>query len=370
MISESDFPFMRMALREARKGLGRTSPNPCVGAVIVHEGRVIGKGYHKKAGTAHAEVNALASAREPVAGATMYVTLEPCNHTGRTPPCTKAILESGLARVVVGMRDPNPLVDGTGMAMLAANGIEVVSGVLEKECYELNTFFVKHIRTGLPWVILKAGVSLDGRLNYRRGETGWITGPKSVDMAHQLRNQVDAILVGSGTVKIDNPSLTTRLARGGGRDAIRVVIDSDLSCDYRSRVYCLDSTAPTWVFCREAVPFARREIFAQKNIRIFPVEGAEEGGVSLPSVVARLGEEGVCSLLVEGGAKIHGAFLREGLVDYAYLLYAPIFAGDQGVSLIERIGFKDRDQAPHLVDYHLKRLGEDLLVSGRLRYPS
>ena len=370
MISDSDRAYMRMALQEARKGLGRTSPNPCVGAIIVREGRVIGKGYHKKAGTAHAEINALTSVQEPVGGATMYVTLEPCNHTGRTPPCTKAIIESGLARVVIGMRDPNPLVDGAGMAVLAAHGIEVVSGVLEKECCELNTFFVKHIRTGLPWVILKAGVSLDGRLNYRRGETGWITGPKSVAMAHRLRDQADAILVGSGTVKIDNPSLTTRLARGEGRDAIRVVIDSDLSTDPQARVYSLDSTAPTWVFCRESVPAARRQSFNQKNIRVFPLASTEDGGVNLPSVVSRLGKEGVSSLLVEGGAKIHGAFLREGLVDQAYLLYAPIFAGDQGVSLVEAFSVNGREHAPSLVDYHLKRLGEDVLISGRLRYPA
>jgi len=370
MISESDRFFMRMALREARKGLGRTSPNPCVGAIIVRDGRVIGKGHHKKAGTAHAEINALASANEPVAGATMYVTLEPCNHTGRTPPCTKALLESRLARVVIGMRDPNPLVDGAGMAVLAAGGVEVVSGVLEKDCQELNNFFVKHIRTGQPWVILKAGVSLDGRLNYRRGESGWITGPESLAMAHQLRNQVDAILIGSGTVKIDNPSLTTRLIRGKGRDAIRVIIDSNLSTDLEARVYSQDSTAPTWVFCRESVPVDRQQVFLRNNIRVFPVASGPNGGVCLSSVLSCLGRESVCSLLVEGGARIHGAFLQGRLADYAYLLYAPIFAGDGGVALIEAFTSQDRHTAPHVVDSRLKRLGEDVLISGRICYPS
>jgi diaminohydroxyphosphoribosylaminopyrimidine deaminase / 5-amino-6-(5-phosphoribosylamino)uracil reductase len=368
MSDSVDIRFMRLALREARKGLGRTTPNPCVGAVIVKDGQVIGKGYHHKAGTPHAEINALCAARQSVRGATMYVTLEPCNHTGRTPPCTKAIVESGLARVVVGLRDPNPLVNGTGMAFLVARGVEVVSGVLEEECREANHFFIKHIGTGLPWVILKAGVSLDGRLNYQRGQSGWITGSQAVAKAHRLRDQVDAILVGSGTVKIDNPSLTTRLATGRGRDATRVIIDSDLSTPLNSHVYNLHSQAPTWVFCREDVPADRRMAFEGKKIRVIPVS-FDKTGVSLKEVVTRLGKEGVCSLLVEGGARIHGAFLKERLADFAHLLYAPIFAGDGGVPLVESFIARDRSSAPRLSGFRLCRLGEDFLVSGKLLYP-
>jgi diaminohydroxyphosphoribosylaminopyrimidine deaminase / 5-amino-6-(5-phosphoribosylamino)uracil reductase len=368
MSDSVDVRFMRLALREARKGLGRTSPNPCVGAVIVKDGQVIGKGYHHKAGTPHAEINALGAARQSVRGATMYVTLEPCNHTGRTPPCTKAIVESGLARVVVGLRDPNPLVNGTGMAFLVARGVEVVSGVLEEECREVNHFFIKHIGTGLPWVILKAGVSLDGRLNYQRGQSGWITGSQAVAKAHRLRDQVDAILVGSGTVKIDNPSLTTRLANGRGRDAIRVVIDSNLSTAISSRVYDLHSQAPTWIFCCESVSAERRMVFESKKIRVIPVSGGRTG-VCLKEVVTRLGQEGVCSLLVEGGARIHGAFLKERLADFAHLLYAPIFAGDGGVPLVESFTARDRHSAPRVSGFRLCRLGEDFLVSGKLLYP-
>jgi diaminohydroxyphosphoribosylaminopyrimidine deaminase / 5-amino-6-(5-phosphoribosylamino)uracil reductase len=368
MSDSVDVHYMRMALREARKGLGRTSPNPCVGAVIVKDGQVIAKGYHHKAGTAHAEINALAAARQSVRGATMYVTLEPCNHIGRTPPCTKAIVESGLARVVVGLRDPNPLVDGTGIAFLITQGVEVVSGVLEEECREMNHFFIKHIRTGLPWVILKAGVSLDGRLNYQRGQSGWLTGPQAVAKAHRLRDQVDAILVGSGTVKIDDPSLTTRLASGRGRDAIRVVIDSDLSTSLNSRVYALQSQAPTWVFCRENAPADRRVAFESKKIRVMSVSGGRSG-VCLKKVLTRLGQEAVCSLLVEGGARIHGTLLRERLADFAHLLYAPIFAGDGGVPLIESFVARDRHSAPRLTGVRLHRLGEDILLSGKLTYP-
>lgn len=369
MTSKEDLAFMRMALREARKGLGRTAPNPCVGAVIVKEGRVIGKGYHRKAGTAHAEINALAATREAVRGATMYVTLEPCNHTGKTPPCTAAILASGLSRVVVGMRDPNPLVDGSGIEALAAGGVEVVAGVLEGECRQLNWPFIKHIRSGRPWVILKAGVSLDGRLNYQRGSSGWITGCQSVRMVHRLRDQVDAILIGSGTLKIDNPSLTTRLGKKKGHDAIRIVIDSDLSSDLTSRVYTIDSQAPTWVFCRRTVPSQRKDLFKKHNLRVFPI-AEDRRGVCLQEVLTTLGKEGICSLLVEGGAQIHGTFLTERLVDYAYLFYAPIFAGDQGVAVVESFTAGDRSLAPQLTELSVKRLGEDILLAGRLRYPS
>jgi diaminohydroxyphosphoribosylaminopyrimidine deaminase / 5-amino-6-(5-phosphoribosylamino)uracil reductase len=368
MSDSVDVHYMRLALREARKGLGRTSPNPCVGAVIVKDGQVIGKGYHHKAGTPHAEIHALHAARQSVHGATLYVTLEPCNHTGRTPPCTKAIVENGLARVVVGLRDPNPLVDGKGMSFLIAQGVEVVSGVLEEECREVNQFFIKYIRTGLPWVILKAGVSLDGRLNYQRGQSGWITGPQAVAKAHRLRDQVDAILVGSGTVKIDNPSLTTRLANGRGRDAIRVIIDSDLSSSIDSHVYNLHSQTPTWVFCRDNAPADRRETFESKKIRVIPVS-FDKTGVCLKEVVTRLGQEGVCSLLVEGGARIHGAFLNERLADFAHLLYAPIFAGDGGVALVESFAARNRHSAPKLTGVRLRKLGEDMLVSGKLIYP-
>jgi diaminohydroxyphosphoribosylaminopyrimidine deaminase/5-amino-6-(5-phosphoribosylamino)uracil reductase len=368
MIDRSDEHYMRLALKEARKGMGRTSPNPCVGAVIVKEGRVVSKGYHKKAGTPHAEVHAIRNALEPVVGGTIYVTLEPCSHTGKTPPCSHAIVEARLARVVIGMTDPNPVVNGNGIEHLTSHFVEVSSGVLEKECEEINYPFIKHITQGLPWVIMKAGVSLDGRLNYQRGQSGWITGEQSLREVHKLRNSVDAILVGRKTVEIDNPSLTTRLPRVKTKDPVRIILDSNLSCSPDSKVNHLDSHAPTWIFCGKNVAEQKMTQFRELGITVFPVE-RDEFGLNLRAVLNILGGEGVCSLLVEGGARLHSAFIRQQLFDYAHLFYGPVFAGDDGVSLIEGYPVQDRSSAPRLGPVTHKKLGDDILISGKLLYP-
>lgn len=363
-----DEKFMRLALREAKKGLGRTSPNPCVGAVVVQGGQVIARGYHKKAGTPHAEVNAIRQASRPVTGATLYVTLEPCNHTGKTPPCTRLIVESRISRVVVGMGDPNPLVNGTGIDFLRSQGIEVDTGVLEQECQAINRPFVKYITQRKPYVIMKAGVSLDGRLNYQQGQSGWITGEQSAIATHQLRNRVDAILVGRRTVEIDNPSLTTRLARRGTRNPQRVIVDSDLSSPITARVYQAESpAAPAWVFHAASASQAKIEEFLARGVRLFPLERKGDG-LDLDQLLSILAKEGICSVLVEGGATIHGAFLREKLVDCAHLFIAPVFAGDLGVALIEGYGVANRAAAPRLAEISYKRLGDDMLVSGKIVY--
>lgn len=367
MNNEEDVHFMRLALKEARRGLGRTSPNPCVGAVIVKDKRIIAKGYHQKAGTPHAEINAIRQATEPVAGATMYVTLEPCNHTGKTPPCTRALVESGVSRVVLGMKDPNPLVNGTGIEFLKSCGVAVSCGVLEQECEEINVAFNKHIITGLPWVIMKAGVSLDGRLNYLQGKSGWITGQESVLEAHKLRDRVDSILVGSQTIAIDNPSLTTRLSRGRAKDPVRIIVDSRLSTPLDAKVYNLDSPAPTWVFHSEDVSLSKIADFQARGIRLFSIQ-QESGGLNLLEILKILGREGLCSVMVEGGAKIHSALLHAQLFDYAHLFYAPLFAGDKGVGLTEGLCVQDRYSAPKLVSVRYKRLGDDMMISGRVSY--
>ena len=367
MTEKQDEQFMRLALGEARKGVGRTSPNPCVGAVIVKNGQVIAKGYHQKAGLPHAEINAIRNTSESLVGTTIYVTLEPCSHTGKTPPCRQAILDSGFSRVVVGMTDPNPLVNGSGIDFLRSHGVEVKSGVLEQECKELNFPFIKYITLGLPWVIMKAGVSLDGRLNYQRGYSGWITGEQSGREVHKLRNSVDAILVGRNTVQIDNPSLTTRLSRGISKDPIRIILDSDLSTSPSSKVYQLDSKAPTWVICAPDTSKHKRVQFQDLGLKLITINRTERG-LDLRSLLKELGKENICSVLVEGGASLHGAFLREKLVDYAYLFYAPIFAGDQGIPLVEGFPVLDRNTAPRLVKINHKRLGDDMLISGQVSY--
>ncbi len=363
-----DKQFMTLAIAEARKGIGKTSPNPSVGAVIVKEGEVIAKGYHEKAGMAHAEVRAIENAGCSLKGATIYVTLEPCSHTGKTPPCCRALVENGFARVVIGMLDPNPLVNGRGIQYLQDHGVEVESGVLAQECEALNYPFIKHIRSGLPWVIMKAGISLDGRINYQQGKSGWITGEAVGYEVHKIRDSVDAIMVGSNTVKIDNPSLTTRLpGNQDGKDPIRIVIDSNLSLSPLAKIFNLNSKAPTWVICSTDVTQQQIEIFLELGVKLIQVT-TSENGLDLNAALLELGKEDVCSVLVEGGSALHGSLLREQLYDYAHLFYAPIFAGDAGVSLVSGVSVKGKEGAPRLISPQWKQLGEDLQLSGRLAY--
>ena len=362
--------FMQLALKEAKKGLGRTSPNPCVGAVIVKNDTVIATGYHKKAGTPHAEIHALRMAGDNASGADMYVTLEPCNHHGRTAPCSHAVAASGIKKVIVGLSDPNPLVDGSGVDYLRKKGIEVNCGVLEKECRDINKPFLKYIVSSRPWVIMKAGLSLDGRLNYRRGAGGRITGPESCRKVHRLRDTVDAILVGIGTVKADNPSLTTRLPRGQGKDPVRIVLDSKLQIDENAQVLSLESNAQTWIFCLETADTDKAQRLRRRGVKLFSVAADNLNRVDLDNMLKIVAGQEITSLMVEGGSSVHGAFLREGLVDYAYLFYAPIFAGDGGVSLSTGLQVDGgKGDAVKLMDVTTRRYGNDWMVSGDVVYP-
>jgi diaminohydroxyphosphoribosylaminopyrimidine deaminase / 5-amino-6-(5-phosphoribosylamino)uracil reductase len=360
-----DLHFMKMALREARKGMGRTSPNPLVGALVVQQGEVVGKGYHQRAGTPHAEVHALRAAGTRAAGADLYVTLEPCNHTGRTPPCTQAILQAGIRQVVVGMTDPNPRVSGGGCEFLAAQGIEVVAGVLADECLAINRPFVKHSTTGLPWVIMKAGASLDGRIATRAGHSGWITNQQSRKEVHRLRNRVDAILVGIGTALCDDPALTTRLAAGRGRDPLRVVIDAGLRLPPTARMLAQESTAATWIFCSPRADAENRRRLVAAGAVIKTIPETAPGQLDLRVLLAKLGEDGINTLLVEGGGGIHGAFLQAGLVDEMYLFIAPCFLGAEGVPVVAMPGAEKVTDAPRLQVIRTRRFGNDLLVVGR-----
>ncbi len=368
MIPEDEH-YMRIAIAEAGKGEGRTSPNPCVGAVIVKDGQIISKGYHKKAGGPHAEVNAINKVGESLVDATMYVTLEPCNHTGKTPPCTELIVKNGISRVVVGTTDPNPLVDGGGVAFLEKNGVEVITGVLLPECEAIIQPFIKHITQGIPWMIMKGGISLDGKINYKKGESGWITGKESLLEVHKIRDKVDAILIGSETVRIDNPSLTTRYPASKGKDAVRVIIDTHLCLPLDSTVFQIESEASAWVFCSEAASVEKISGFRKSGVKVTAI-GVNSDGVVLRQVLEALGKAGICSVLVEGGARLHGSFLKERLFDSACLFYAPLFAGDNGVSLVNGYNAGERDFAVSLVDVGYKRVGEDMMVTGRFHYPS
>jgi len=370
MIEQNSENYMRRALKEARKGLGRTSPNPCVGAVIVKNNTIIATGYHKKAGTPHAEIHALRKAGARAIGADMYITLEPCNHHGRTGPCSHAIAAAGIKRVIIGTTDPNPLVNGSGADYLRCKGIEVICGVLENACLELNRPFIKYIVSSQPWVSLKAGVSLDGRLNYRCGEGGGITGPESFRKVHRLRDVFDAILVGIGTVNSDNPALTTRVQRGRGRNPVRIILDSHLQVNENAQVLDVEAARQTWIFCLDTADSEKMKRLTQKGVVLFPTAPGPKGRVDLFTVLTSVAARGIVSLLVEGGATVHGAFLSQRLVDYAYLFYAPLFAGDGGVPLVAGLQVRGgKEKAIRLEDVTTRRYGNDWMVRGPVVYP-
>jgi len=312
---------MQRCIELARQARGRTAPNPMVGAVVVADGAVVGEGFHARAGEPHAEVVALREAGERAVGGTIYVNLEPCSHHGRTPPCTESILRAGVSRVVVGMSDPDARVDGRGIARLREEGLEVLVGVCEQACMELNAAFVTATRLGRPLVVLKAAATLDGRIATAGGESRWITGPRAREHVHGLRDELDAILVGSGTALADDPQLTCRLE--GGRDPVPVVLDARLRVPGSARVFA-SAGARALVYSAVAPPVDHPATVVQ-------VPAAPGGGVELSAVLSHLALRGVHSLLVEGGGLVHRAFLDAGLVDRVLLYLAPkIFAGGPG----------------------------------------
>ena len=369
--------YMRLALAEARKGLGRTSPNPAVGALLVRDGVILGRGFHKQAGAPHAEINALADARlagHDPRGATMYVTLEPCNHSGRTPPCTEAILADGISEVFTGTRDPNPQVTGGGAAFLRANGVQVTLDICREECRQVILPFAKHQRSAMPWVVMKAGMSLDAKITPQKGQGGAITGPEAGRYVHRLRNQLDAILVGVGTAVIDNPSLTTRLedASEEGRDPLRIVLDSSLRLAPDCRMLRQQSSSNTWIFCREDADTNREKRLEEAGAEVIRLarEEKKSAGLNLRQVLLHLGRAGITSLLVEGGAQVHGSFLAEGLVDEVALIVAPYFIGEAGTPLVQGYSrLSAQNPLNNLSRTQTKQLGRDLLIHGYFTDP-
>lgn len=364
-----DKGYMKMALELAARARGRTSPNPMVGAVVVKEGKVIGRGYHLKAGTPHAEIHALNEAGEAARGAVLYVTLEPCCHYGRTGPCTDAIIKAGVSRVVTAMTDPNPLVAGKGLRMLRSAGIEVSAGVMEVEALELNEVFIKYITTGRPFVVAKAAVSLDGKIATRSGKSKWITGERARAYGHQLRDWYDAIMVGIGTVLADNPSLTTRLPGGGGRDPVRIIVDSRASIPINAMVLKQQSEAPTLIAATSGVPPERVDALRGSGVEVLVVnEGTQ---VDLGELMRLLGERGITSLLIEGGATLHGSAFSSQIVDKVAWFIAPkIIGGREAPGPVAGTGADSPSDAAALERVKVSRLGPDILVEGYLKYPS
>ncbi|MDY6987163.1 MAG: bifunctional diaminohydroxyphosphoribosylaminopyrimidine deaminase/5-amino-6-(5-phosphoribosylamino)uracil reductase RibD [Thermodesulfobacteriota bacterium] len=359
-----DEAYMRMALSLAEGGRGWTSPNPMVGAVVVKEGQVVGRGFHRAAGGPHAEIYALKEAGEGARGATLYVTLEPCNHTGRTPPCTEAILDSGIQRVVAGMRDPNPGVTGKGLDFLSSKGLDVCVGVCEKDCRRLNEFFIKYVTTGLPFVILKCASTLDGRIATRTGDSKWITNELSRQFVHGLRHAVDAIMVGIGTVVKDNPQLTTRLEGLKGSDPIRIVLDSRLSIPPEAKLLHLSSHSDTLLVTSPSILPQKKSLLERPGVRLLAVE-CHEGQIDLKALMKALGEMGITSLLIEGGSHVNGTAMRAGIVDKICMFFAPkICGGHDGVPICTGPGVEFMEKSMTLKDISVRRFQDDVMIQG------
>ncbi len=358
--------FMQRAIELAEKGLGRTSPNPPVGAVVVHGGNIVGEGFHPEAGKPHAEVFALQAAGDSVRGGDLYVTLEPCSHQGRTGPCADALIAAGIARVFVGTQDPNPQVAGRGLKRLREAGIDVHCGVLEEECRRLIAPFSKYVSYGLPYVVYKSAMTLDGQTATAAGDSKWISCSASRELVHQLRNHVDGIVVGAGTVKVDNPQLTTRLV-DGGRDPARVVFDGRLETSPGSTVYTQLSEAATILVTSED--------FTEETLHPYLAEGTEiiqvpcnVDGLDLRAALVALGKRGLHSLLLEGGGTLGGAMLRAGLVDRMMVFVAPKLLGGIGRSLFAGKGVASISEAFHLTDMRTSHVDTDILIEGEVQH--
>lgn len=355
--------FMKMALKLAKKGRGYTSPNPMVGAVIVKDGEVKGRGYHQSIGKSHAEVNAIEDAGSEARGATLYVNLEPCNHTGRTPPCTRKILEAGIKRVVFAMEDPHTLAGG-GAAFLKKHGVEVQKGVCEVSARRLNEAFIKYVQTKRPFVILKCAATLDGRIATRSGDSKWVTGEKARRFVHQLRHAVDAVLVGIGTIQADNPRLTTRMGSKKGSDPIRIVLDAHLSISPDANILNLDSNSDTILVIGSNIAEDKKNSVQKKGVRLIQQPVASDQ-INLSLLMDQLGAMGITSVLVEGGSRVIASAFSSGVVDKIYFFYAPkILAGDDGVPICRGTGRQLMKDSLRIKNVRVRRFDDDVMIEG------
>ena len=363
--------LMTLALRLAAKGRGKTSPNPMVGALVVKNGRIVGRGYHHGPGQPHAEILALNQAGSRARGATLYVTLEPCCHLfKRTPPCVPVVIQSGVRQVVVAMADPNPSVKGRGIAALRRAGIMVTTAVAQVEAAQLNRAYLHWVKTGRPYVILKAGMTLDGKVATAKGESRWITGPRARQDAHRLRSQVDAVVVGVGTVIQDDPTLTARLSdrplKLAPRQPLRVVLDSRLRTPPTATVCAKQGRAKTLIVTTSRASRLRRRPFEQAGVEVVSLS-LKNRRVSLPALMTMLGKRGVTSVLIEGGSTVNAAALRAKLVNHVVLYLAPTLMGGQDAkAVIGDRSPKRLAQALTLRHVTVRRIGKDLVVEGDL----
>ncbi|MBN7772171.1 bifunctional diaminohydroxyphosphoribosylaminopyrimidine deaminase/5-amino-6-(5-phosphoribosylamino)uracil reductase RibD [Clostridium aminobutyricum] len=351
--------YMELALKLAQKGNGWTNPNPMVGAVIVKNGRIIGQGYHEKYGQLHAERNALSSCSESAEGATMYVTLEPCCHYGKTPPCTEAIIENKIKKVVIGSTDPNELVAGKGIKQLEEAGIEVVVGMMKEQCDALNHIFFNYIKEKKPFVAMKYAMTLDGKIATYSGKSKWITSEEAREHVHGLRHQYMGIMVGIGTVLKDNPMLDCRLPNT--KNPIRIICDTTLQIPMESQLVQTAKEIVTYVATASSDTEKIKQL-EEANCKVLNVH-IKDGHINLQNLIERLGAEKIDSILLEGGGMLNYAALESGLVDHVYCYIAPkLFGGAQAVSPVEGLGVENPDQAFLLENQKITSLGQDVLL--------
>lgn len=351
--------YMHMAIKLAKKGRGFVNPNPLVGSVIVKNDLIIGCGYHEKYGELHAERNALVSCTQSAEGATLYVNLEPCCHTGKTPPCTEAIIQSKIARVVVGARDPNPLVGGKGIERLRKNGIIVITDVLEEECLELNEVFFHYIQNGTPYVVMKYAMTLDGKIATYSGKSKWITGEIARAHVHQLRNEYKGIMIGVNTVIKDDPLLTCRIE--DGRNPSRIICDTHLRTPATAKIVESASEIPTYIgTCSRDEK--KMDQFRKKGCRLLPVS-KKNGHLNLNDLIHQLGQEKIDGILLEGGGTLNYSALKSGIVNKLQVYIAPkIFGGATAISPVEGKGSEDPSEAFQFKDRKIKILGDDICL--------
>ena len=367
-MDEAHETFMKRALDLARRGKGRTSPNPLVGAVIVKAGQVVGEGYHQKAGTPHAEIHALNATGENTKGATLYTNLEPCCHWGRTPPCTEAVIQAGIAQVYVAEVDPNPSVAGKGIRQLQDAGIRVHVGICAEKAARLNEIHTKYIQTGKPFVILKTAMSLDGKIATASGESQWITSEASRQRGHEIRDTVDAILVGSGTVIRDNPALTTRLQNRDGQDATRIVLDSYGRTSTDARIFNPESRANVIIAVTPNAPTRNINALEKAGAEVITVP-AVRSKISFEHLMEILGERKITSVLIEGGGEINASAIAAGVVDKVMCFVAPtLIGGRKAPGPIGGDGVPSLSDVPHLHRISITPIpdSEDFLIKGYL----
>lgn len=359
----TDQEYMLRAIQLAKKGEGWTNPNPMVGAVIVKDGRIIGEGYHKKYGELHAERNAIASLTESAEGAVIYVTLEPCCHHGKTPPCTEAIIEQKIRKVVIGSRDPNPKVAGKGVQILRDHGVEVETGLLEEECLSLNEIFFHYITTKMPYVAMKYAMTLDGKIASFSGDSKWVTGEKAREHTHFLRKKYRGILVGIGTVLADDPMLNCRIENGV--DPVRIVCDSHLQIPLECQLVKTAKDIET-IVCYAEENEEKQKALMEAGVQLIKAE--KDGQVDLEKLMMELGSMEIDSVLVEGGGAIHGSFLTSDLVQKVYCYIAPkMIGGKDALSPVLGKGIEKMSDAVEITDVTVQNFGGDICVSGHVK---